>query len=501
MQRHFKCCKLKEFSNYCCIECSSIFHPSCLERLPQVVRLNGYRIFCSEECQKQASELENKEEAFKEEIETLQKELYQKDRYIERLKRNSKIYEEVALDAENNLTVKLENLNKKNTSLEAELKIYKNNENEIKSRLAFLNEANINLEEKIRELSDVKTSLTVSLETLDKENVEYFKEIKDLRHKLDNFSIGSAKEELEELQKTTECMLTSIRVLESEKHQYGCEIKSLQDEVDRLTALHITKTSKQTQHTTEVDQIPVDKANDVTLPSTQDNRGTKKMNKMLILCDEAGRGLRKALYESFNKDYQVQCIIKPGASFMEVVTNIEQLVKYYNKNDCVIVLAGSYEFERTKLPKVREIWQKIKYCTHTNLIFLPHPAVQKFVFSEKIYKFYNRFHFFIDKVNWVSEGAISFLNYFDSGRNKWGLIPEMILNSLNSNKGLVKNLLFVPLINSGQELEKASNEQENTTTLTNLLENPVQNINDAQSLSTDNNQSFLDSTMTIHLSP
>lgn len=495
MQRHFKCCKHREFLNYCCIECCSIFHPSCLERLPQVVRLNGYKIFCSEDCQNKASDLDNKWKSFKEEIEALQKELYQKDRYIERLKSDTGMYTEVVLDAEKILSVKLENLNKKNTSLEAELKVYKNNEKEIKSRLTFLNEANVNLEEKIRELIDLKTGLTVSLETLEKENVEYFKEIRDLCQNLAKFS-GAGKE-VEELRRTAECVLTSIGVLGSEKHQYGYETNTLQDEIDR-TDLHVTGTSERIQRATEVEQLPIDRPNDDLLPSTQDNRETNKIKKMLILCDEAGRGLRKALHESFKKDYQVQCIIKPGASYIEVVTNIEQFVKHYNKNDCVIILAGSSEFQQKKLPRVREIWQKIKYCTHTNLIFLSHPDIQKFVISDKIDKFYNKFHFFIDKVNWVSEGVISFLNYFDNGKKKWGLVSELILNNLNPNKGLVKNLLFVPLTNSGQ-LKKVNIEQHNTTALTELLDIPVQDINDTQSLSADN-RSFLESTMTIQLS-
>lgn len=74
----------------------------------------------------------------------------------------------------------------------------------------------------------------------------------------------------------------------------------------------------------------------------------------------------------------------------------------------------------------------------------------------------------------------------------------MILNNLNPNKGLVKNLLFVPLTNSGQ-LKKVNIEQHNTTALTELLDIPVQDINDTQSLSADN-RSFLESTMTIQLS-
>lgn len=46
----FKCCQNKNFSNYCCVSCLNIFHPSCLERKTEWKIVDGYKIYCSEQC-------------------------------------------------------------------------------------------------------------------------------------------------------------------------------------------------------------------------------------------------------------------------------------------------------------------------------------------------------------------------------------------------------------------------------------------------------------------
>ena len=53
-----KCCKTKD-SNYVCVNCHFIFHPSCLKRKPQVTFIEGHKIYCSKACKDDA--LSNKD--------------------------------------------------------------------------------------------------------------------------------------------------------------------------------------------------------------------------------------------------------------------------------------------------------------------------------------------------------------------------------------------------------------------------------------------------------
>ena len=74
----FKCCQNKTFSNFCCIVCLNIFHPSCLERKPDWKQVEGYKIFCSLQCENLGDSLKQ--------MTKLRKELDSKNKELEILK-------------------------------------------------------------------------------------------------------------------------------------------------------------------------------------------------------------------------------------------------------------------------------------------------------------------------------------------------------------------------------------------------------------------------------
>ena len=55
-----KCCK-KDFNYYCCVVCSGIFHPSCLNRdWKNHEKIEKHRIYCTKKCQEKDTEEEDR---------------------------------------------------------------------------------------------------------------------------------------------------------------------------------------------------------------------------------------------------------------------------------------------------------------------------------------------------------------------------------------------------------------------------------------------------------
>lgn len=184
MERGLRCCRNKEFLNYCCVVCMSVFHPSCLERYKEVVKLGGYRIFCSTKCQTTASEDEERQNDFQREILKLRTEINEKDNYIKRLNGRTRDFEDEVAAAEEEYNSKLNNQRGQITELNNELMAAKGrNEGllqEVKNYLSRI----AKLEGEIKEISALNNNMLRSIETLEKDNEVYFTELKALRQRL-----------------------------------------------------------------------------------------------------------------------------------------------------------------------------------------------------------------------------------------------------------------------------------------------------------------------------
>ena len=184
MSRSFKCCKNKEFSNYCCILCNAIFHPSCMDRSSEVVKLGSYKILCSLECKDQHEKMERLEETYRGKLKKLQNEIERKDKHIERLQRNSSALENEVSEAEDELSSKLKSINEQNSKLSGEIAALKKKEVELISQINSWNVTKNNLEQKIKDLTELNKNLLVSVNTLETENNSFGKDSKELRQKI-----------------------------------------------------------------------------------------------------------------------------------------------------------------------------------------------------------------------------------------------------------------------------------------------------------------------------
>ncbi|CAG9771145.1 unnamed protein product [Ceutorhynchus assimilis] len=377
-----------------------------------------------------ANKHEDELSTLQETIESLEKKIREKDKYLERLKRNSQVFEEEVSNAEKTLVLQLKKLNKRNTALEEEIKEIKSSKEKINAELESARDAKQVLEVKIKELTALNRDMVVTIETLEKDNQAYLKETKEIQLKLlsiqtvNNVEQQSYETDMDKVRKMSESMLTSIKVLESENQQYSCEINRLEDIIRKLKSVNAILPLETNRHSNgDAGQANAKPENNSHIPySEQVLRKEDKRNKILILCDEAGRGLNGLLEKKLKQDYCVQCIIKPGAPYVDVIHNMEQLVKDFTKSDCVIVLAGSNEFQQG------------------------YPATDKFVIAKRINSFFQKFYSFAKKVNQVSEGRFLLLNCLIKAKKgkKFENIAELI--KLNLKEKNEKNLIFVPTI-------------------------------------------------------
>ncbi|KAG5861071.1 hypothetical protein JTB14_019174 [Gonioctena quinquepunctata] len=113
-------------------------------------------------------------------------------------------------------------------------------------------------------------------------------------------------------------MLNSIRLLEDDNRTYSNEVDNLKSE--------LTKMKEIPEHTTKEIKIPTE--------GMEQNLMWKNKNKILILCDKEGRNLGPLINTQLrNSLFNIETIIKPGASFECVIGDIVSLAKNYTKSD------------------------------------------------------------------------------------------------------------------------------------------------------------------------
>lgn len=109
------------------------------------------------------------------------------------------------------------------------------------------------------------------------------------------------------------------------------------------------------------------------IPDKTNSKQVDNKNKILILSDSQGRNSAALLNKLLDYNYSVQSICKPNAMFDDVVSDVDNLSKYFTLNDFVIILAGSNNVLKHK-PISQETFKKL-YCVskRVNLIYTAIP--------------------------------------------------------------------------------------------------------------------------------
>lgn len=372
MDGRFKCCKTKEFPNYCCVVCLGVFHPACLDRTKTRVKLGGHRIYCSSKCQTRDDSDRERSAKYLEEIQRLQNECLERDLLVSRMKRQSHQFEQDILDVEKSYT----------------------------SDLALKN--------------DTISSLKERLNKFEVENGKLLLEIENYKG-----SEQQIKKDLDEMGRINESMLASIRVLEHENEVCGEELKRVKCElvkmVDGQSAVEGCNGGEDlaTDRLLRSSKMPM-RASDA------DMKQCDSRKKLLVLCDQTGYGIGSEL-GMYLRDYQIQSIIKPHAPYESVIEDIVKLSERFGGDDCIVIMAGVNNFARGRHPSFRELNSRLKHVTHTNIVLASLPLNFSGRYKKFVRKYNNVLEQYAARLNRYACAKVSFLDLSGCASGEQGM--------------------------------------------------------------------------------
>lgn len=343
----FKCCKNKEFSNLFCIVCHNVFHPSCLERKGYKL-LQDYKVYCSTKCQelymntntdsllkqlndktiqlrKKTEDMENIEmenetiiEKMKTEIDTLKKELREREIYYNREKRRTLDFEDEVFRNEESF---VSDINEKNCEI-----------SQLKQQLFELKKANNILEDNLNDDLEKMKSLEETIIVLNKKN---------------------------------DATIKSLNTIEKEKNELLKHINELQNlKINCKKNAPDVSNMAIASNSTEIE---------VCVDSSELHLSTKKI---LILGDENVKGFMRLLKIYTDYEYNIHSNCSRRATLREMVDFVLLLAKKFSKNDYIIFFWSANYSLQGKGVDCNLIKKMIAACQLTNLILLGTPFIE-----------------------------------------------------------------------------------------------------------------------------
>lgn len=121
------------------------------------------------------------------------------------------------------------------------------------------------------------------------------------------------------------------------------------------------KTNTRNEETSDITMIPEEvrgnSNNITTLPP---------LKKVLLLCDQYGKGVRSSLQKLLGNDFQVTAVIKPNAQLNQILANCKEICKDFTKSDYIIIMAGSND--RTPLDFQSVLYYYLSLLQSTNVL-------------------------------------------------------------------------------------------------------------------------------------
>lgn len=389
---NYKCCKSKPFLHFVCIKCFNVFHKCCVPKVKRHIRfIKQNKIICCEE--ENSSDHEEAEKSILEKtIEDLNEDSLLKDRYINKLKAEHKLFLNEAMKREDDMNEVL--LKQENT-----IKELKNIISNIK---------------KTTEAKQLESKRTVSTQTLKSSK---------------NVSV------------CTDLSMSNKNLI----------VQAFEDKNGNNIRQELSGINKEAKKQRQV----IKKYSTTT-------------GKILILADDFGRNINKIVYKKLPNKYQLETMLKPGATFQQTIENIDQLTKNYGLNDHVVIITGSNNFNKnTGYPSFRYICDKLKSCNKTNIIVATTPYKNR-PEDRFIQKFNMKLNDFMCKLNNCIPGKIKVVEVNKTLNKKLSKIElGSVIASTIVERSPIKNLAFIPLNTNKNTLGTS---QEATTLPTEVID-------------------------------
>lgn len=157
------------------------------------------------------------------------------------------------------------------------------------------------------------------------------------------------------------------------------KINSLEEQIKLLSSFNkklirtIRSGNKPIETVAREARISQNVGDDITPEPASKPKNSHKKNKILILSDKTLGNLREKLTYALEEKFSITAIIKPNASFENIVEDIENLSKDFSKNDYIIVQGGLVNAKRG-VGIARNVFPAINNaCSRTNLLFISLP--------------------------------------------------------------------------------------------------------------------------------
>lgn len=311
---------------------------------------------------------------------------------------------------------------------------------QMEDELLELRKENHGLVLRLSDLDEISRQMVQSMRMLEADNLLYTGEL----HRLRNDQVGAGLR-----RHTTEELADSVF------HDGASEFPGTKDQ----DVVHLREEEQSSADVTATTGIRLESSNhgrtirdvssDVKKSASLVEGEKKKKERFLILSDEQAFGLRSSLGSKLD-EFLVQSIIKPGARFLDVIGNIVALTKNFTKNDYVLILAGSNDFFAGGCPSIGELHQRLKLCTHTNIILsaVPFSYRHRGENNPRIFRFNKRLSEYSFELNKYAEADVLYadINSDKGWRMKSRDFASRLTLLVNKSKNLTsKNLIFVTL--------------------------------------------------------
>lgn len=492
----FKCCKSKECTSVCCVQCFSIFHSSCIARRKSVTHLDGHTVICSTECEKERSdEKKNTEElsrtltrladevrdkcqmivrmergeeerviSLNAQIDQLTAMNEEKDAYIRTLKRRTTDFEDEVFDTEQKYISEVKIYKARITDLNREIVDSLNRNDSLRIECDGLKAELERLRVEISECNKLRESMLTSIETLTEENHAYVNEFKQL--KCENFNLKNGKNARKKLS-LMPVMTWESGQLDAPGIGQGLHAGAMPGgEVEQV--IEVNPGDGEVREGNAVQRevgvaVREDMGVAAVVPGQQHGDSGRK-RRVLILCDDSGRYVCDRLTRiSKTSLFSVETIIKPNARLEDVIENMDKLTKKFSKRDHVIIMAGKNNFSSKQYPKFRFISDRLRSCS-ANVVFVSTPVyTNSGDLCKYIAKFNSKLNGFLQKVDHCVPNNLAYIeaNGMDGLKVKDSVIFDKILREVTVQNRVSKNLVFINTVDTPEDLGSSDSRKEN----------------------------------------
>lgn len=380
MEVTFRCCRNKESTKLCCIQCFSLFHKSCMERKKTIQIIDGHKMICSRECatkKKNADdELKNLEkkiealtkiiretnaqledaekgrEELNEEIESLRKDNKDKDVYIHKIRRSSRDFQDEVAGIEENYIKELNEQKRVMAELKNDITALLQKNSSLQEELRTMTIELDRYQNDIADLNAINKNMITSFETLSQERDYYIREWKKMKMNCEDSLVQNSHNN------------SNTPIKNTQSTRKGKEKQTKNHQPEQNSGEPFKKTDKETFFCKESNMI------------------ASIRSKILFVSGFHGKGMINWLLQL--TQCNVQSIRKPGASDEELAQTAIRIGRDFTKNDFIVLWLNKTN------TKVLEIF--IGRTQHTQVIILSEPYRYDININQIVYNNNINFH-------------------------------------------------------------------------------------------------------------